>query len=359
MAHKKQTGSQTTHFPFTGPFSAAILCDKGCESAVARELELKFKLESTIKNRIIEFTTTHEQLIHITYLTQGGVRIFAQADFETTTFEGSFKLDVLDITKLADSQELAKKLGGQIFMRTNQPVDLKTPKHKLVHIITEDATYFGFDYWHEPLFKREYKMFNSSTALRATVAFALLMIGGYKRGETLLDPFCGSGTIPIEAALFAQNRSPRFYEKEKLPYAPKDIDALDKLKDAGEIYGYDIQTKAVDSTKKNAKIAGVLKSLDLGRAEIDWIDTKFQDKELDLIVTASPLFVSHDMDKVVKLHQQFFTRIPQLLKKKGRIVILTNDALKLRELVPPDYVIEQTVIWMGQEQLDVLKLTRA
>jgi 23S rRNA G2445 N2-methylase RlmL len=348
-----------TQFPFQTQFTGAILCDKGCELAVSRELALKFKLESQIHNRIVTFTTTHEQMIAITYHSQSAVRAFALCDAQTITFEGTFKVDVLDITRLADSLELARKIGGQIFTRTKQPVDVKKPQHKFIHVITEDATYFGIDYWQEPLFKREYKMFNSSTALRATVAFSLLMLADYKRGETVLDPFCGSGTIPIEAALFSENRSPRYYEKEKLPYKPADSSKLDKLKEpVGAIYGYDIQTKAIDSTKKNAKIAGVLKSLELGRAEIDWIDTKFEDKELDLIVSATPLFVSHDMDKVVKLHQQFFVRIPQLLKKKGRMVLFTNDGFKMRELIPPEFSVTQSVIWMGQEQYDVLKLTR-
>ena len=352
----------TNTIPNDEPVSALVLCDKGCEQFVAAELESKYNIIAKTANRVCMFSATIAQLGYITFTIQGGIRILRLATINDVTFEGSFKVEVLDITKLSDSQKLAIDIGSQIYTRTKQPVDVKAPKHKLLHIITEDATYFGFDLWHDALFKREYKLFNSSTALRASVAFNMLTAGEYNASKTILDPFCGSGTILIEAALFGSNTSAREYQTEKLVLPltenQKDTYAKSKQKPA-PIYGYDIQTKAIDSTKKNAKIAGIGEYLNLGRCEIDNIDMKFKEGFVDCIITAPPLFANHDTHKVHRIYQQFFTRVPKILNENGIIIILTNDFEAAQQHVSPDeFSIEQYPIWMGQEGLYIIKLKR-
>lgn len=56
--------------------------------------------------------------------------------------------------------------------------------------------------------KRGYRRLAGAAPLKETLACAMLLLSYWKDGRTLVDPFCGSGTIPIEAAMIASNRAP-------------------------------------------------------------------------------------------------------------------------------------------------------
>lgn len=115
------------------------------------------------------------------------------------------------------------------------------------------------------LHKRGYKQAMGKAPLRETIAAMTLRACGYKRTEPLLDPMCGSGTYPIEAAEMAGNLMAgreRSFAFEKL--ASYDADAVKKMKDGWftrtppkHFYGYDQNAGAVEAAKANAKRAGV------------------------------------------------------------------------------------------------------
>ena len=74
------------------------------------------------------------------------------------------------------------------------------------------------------LHKRGYRILSSEAPLKETLAAALLLIARWHPGITLLDPFCGSGTIPIEAALIGLNLAPgmnRNFVSENWPMIPR------------------------------------------------------------------------------------------------------------------------------------------
>lgn len=114
----------------------------------------------------------------------------------------------------------------------------------------------------ESLARRGYRINHLSTSLRETIAASLIVLSRWSSDYKLVDPFCGSGTIPIEAALMASNYTPkRTYACEK----------WDIFKDMGEtfnknfsknnidysIYGYDKSYKAIEMAKVNAELANV------------------------------------------------------------------------------------------------------
>ena len=115
------------------------------------------------------------------------------------------------------------------------------------------------------LHKRGYKQAMGKAPLRETIAAMTLRACSYKRTEPLLDPMCGSGTYPIEAAEMAGNlmagRERRFTFEHLKSY---DAEAVQKMKDdwftrtpPSHFYGYDQNAGAVEAAKANAERAGV------------------------------------------------------------------------------------------------------
>ena len=103
--------------------------------------------------------------------------------------------------------------------------------------------------------------------LRETLAAAMVLLSRYRGRDPLCDPFCGSGTIPIEAALIAKNRAPglnRSFSAQKWSWLPAQawMDAADEAQDREfrgdyEIWGGDIDPAAVELARHNAQLADV------------------------------------------------------------------------------------------------------
>lgn len=117
------------------------------------------------------------------------------------------------------------------------------------------------------LHKRGYRPVSNAAPLRETLAAALVTMSRPREGVLTVDPMCGSGTIPIEAAFLCTNTAPglkRSFSGESLPFVSKSIwqpareEAAAKItKWDGGIYGFDIDKDCVELSKQNAKRAGV------------------------------------------------------------------------------------------------------
>jgi len=117
-----------------------------------------------------------------------------------------------------------------------------------------------------PLYKRGYRVAETEAPLRENLAAAMILLSGWKGEVPLIDPFCGSGTIPIEAALLAANIPPG--RKRTFAFMEwKNFDEelfrriLSEIKERSvksPILGFDIEEKAVKASAENAKAAGVL-----------------------------------------------------------------------------------------------------
>ncbi|USF27772.1 Ribosomal RNA large subunit methyltransferase L [Firmicutes bacterium ASF500] len=117
------------------------------------------------------------------------------------------------------------------------------------------------------LHKRGYRAQGVAAPLRETLAAGLVLLSRYKGRDPLCDPFCGSGTIPIEAALIAKNRAPglsrsfpaqRWAWLEKKYWMSAADEAMDKEFDGDyEIWGGDIDPEAMALARHNAQLAEV------------------------------------------------------------------------------------------------------
>jgi putative N6-adenine-specific DNA methylase len=137
--------------------------------------------------------------------------------------------------------------------------------------IVNDECEISIDSSGNLLHRRGYRKEIAKAPLRETIAAAMVLASGWKRGEALLDPMCGSGTIPIEAALLARNIAPglkRDFQFMKWPGF--DSDCWNRLLDSaraatrdfsGALAGSDRDGGAIEAASHNAERAGVAESV--------------------------------------------------------------------------------------------------
>ena len=135
--------------------------------------------------------------------------------------------------------------------------------------LMKDEVTVTIDTTGESLHKRGYRKMTSKAPITETLAAALIMLTPWHADRILVDPFCGSGTFPIEAAMMAANIAPglnrEFISEEWTNLIPKQLwyDVIEEANDMVhtdikvDIQGYDIDADVVKAARENAKRAGV------------------------------------------------------------------------------------------------------
>jgi len=155
-------------------------------------------------------------------------------------------------------------------------IDRTQPDVRVFAFLDEATVTLYVDLSGEPLFKRGWRAEKGEAPLKENMAAGLLALAGWTPDVPLLDPFCGSGTIVIEAATIASGRAPglnRRFAFERLKGF--DSHAWRTLKDAARasvrddaqavLRGSDISTRIVEQAIENARLAGLERWLDDGR----------------------------------------------------------------------------------------------
>ena len=168
--------------------------------------------------------------------------------------------DCQAIIKKAASKRLGEKYGVGWLPETGI-------KFQLHFTILNDKVTLSLDTSGLGLHKRGYRAISNDAPLHETLAAGMIQLTRYRGREFFWDPFCGSGTIPIEAALIAKNRAPglnRRFAAEEYPWVSKDVwskakeEARDKeFTGSYKILGTDNDPQCVSLSFANAKKAGV------------------------------------------------------------------------------------------------------
>ena len=169
--------------------------------------------------------------------------------------------DCQAIIKKAASRRLGEKYGVSWLPETS-PV-----KYQLHFTILNDQVTLSLDTSGQGLHKRGYRAVGNDAPLHETLAAGMIQLTRYRGREFFWDPFCGSGTIPIEAALIAINRAPglnRTFAAQEFPWMPKELwdDVKTEARDKEfhgdyRILGSDSDPKCVSLAMANARKAGV------------------------------------------------------------------------------------------------------
>ncbi|MBI4438992.1 hypothetical protein HY640_03625 [Candidatus Woesearchaeota archaeon] len=273
------------------------------------------------------------------------------------------------------SQDIMLEAAKTIKDKTNRDISLDNPDITFYIYVAESTIYFGVDLAGMDLSKRDYRIFAHPAALKGTIAYCLTRLAEYKRTDTLLDPFTKSGIIPIEAALYATKTPVNHYRKDALafrtlkPLENEDFDSffkkIDREMNTGSktsIYSIDSSMPSITAAQKNAKLAGVVKKITFSRIELEWLDTKFSEGEIDKIVTSPPEESSRLHSRFVeKLYKELFYQAKYALSVKGTMTcILRNPELLKKVAQLNGFTAEhERAVSLGKEQLKAIRLIRS
>jgi len=265
----------------------------GVESVVTRELKhLGFEDTYTDNGRIY-FNGSYEAICKTNLWLRTAERVYVlMGEFEAKSFNDLFEgIKALPweewlpkdaefpvtggcvkatLMSVSDCQSIIKKA---IVERLKKVYKLEIfpedgPKYRIDFNILKDKVTLAIDTCGVGLHKRGYRSLAYAAPIKETLAAAMLLISRWSPGKPLVDPFCGSGTIPIEAAMMAMNMAPgleRDFDSQEWPNIPKEVwyraldEARDMIKPAGEmrIQGYDINPEAISIAHYHARQAGV------------------------------------------------------------------------------------------------------
>ena len=181
----------------------------------------------------------------------------------------------------------------------------------------KDEAVIGLDTSGESLHKRGYRKLTAKAPISETLASALILLTPWKKDRILLDPFCGSGTFPIEAAMMAAGMAPgmkRSFLAEKwtnvIPeklwqQAREEAKELVDLEIETDIQGYDLDAEAVKIARANARLAGVEKLIHFQQRDVRELS---HPKKYGFIIT-NPPYGERIEEK---------SALPQLYQEMGR-----------------------------------------
>ena len=273
-------------------FEFAVPCLFGLEGIAGDELRRLDVENVRVENGRVLFSGDENALARANICLRTGERVLITlADFKATTFEelfqgvyraelerfipkdGAFPVkghclsstlmsvpDCQAIVKKAASKRLGEKYGVTWLPETGA-------KYQLQFSLMNDRCVLYLDTSGQGLHKRGYRAIGNDAPLRETLAAAMVILTRYRGRDFFWDPFCGSGTIPIEAAMIAKNRAPglrRRFAAEQFSWIDQTVwqnargEAMDKeFKGNYRILGSDNDPKCVSLAMANARKAGM------------------------------------------------------------------------------------------------------
>ncbi len=374
-----------------------LITHKGMEGIASLEVkELIGKGSKIIDSAVAFEIASYEDLFKLCYMSQSAIGVYCllyEFDFNDICNDFKKNVDKIDFKEWLgkDTQfrvkcvkkgndngvpapEIEEKLGGMIIGHIQkkygyrQKVSLIGPEIIISFYLAGKKCYAGIDFAGFDLSKRPYKIFLDPSAVKGTIGYALVRLSEYKKNDSLLDCFSGSGIVPIEAALFASKFPVNFFYKEKFIFLKlgkfngfdfssffKKIDrkiSEDKL----NICSIGASMKYVNYAKRNSKIAGIGKKINFSRASIEWLDTKFEKGSISKIVSNLPSLQKNDAGAV---YNEFFYQAEFVLNEKGRMALIGDKGMIKKYSEKYKFRISsQRSIFSGKKEYDVFVLEK-
>ena len=273
-------------------FKIVIPCLFGLESLVAKELKWLGYETLTVEDGKVSFLGDFEAVCRANIWVRCGERILIEVgQFEAVTFDELFEktraihwADWLPkdaafpvkgfclkstLASMRDCQAIIKKAVATSLSESYgiDWLEETGAKYQLQFSVMKDKVSLMIDTSGDGLHKRGYRRIANAAPLKETIAAAMVMLSFWKYEYPLYDLFCGSGTIPIEAAMFKRNIAPgisRNFSAENFAQIPPSLwssarqEARDKMRNTPlQIFASDIDAEIIPTAEQNAKIAGV------------------------------------------------------------------------------------------------------
>ena len=269
-------------------------CHFGLEKTLSFEVKRAGGTDIEVKNGRVDFSGDEVVIAKANITCSVAERVgIVLASFRAQTFEDIFinckKIPIDEIagrdgklhvmsghslnSKLTSIPAVQRTIKKALVIRMQEKYGIRTltetgAVYPIHFLIMKDEMTVTLDTSGDGLHRRGYRAFSNAAPIKETLAAGIADIARVRASDTVIDPFCGSGTILIEAALKASHTAPCLYRSfagEKWDIIPRKIwdDArnaakADIITDCGfTAYGYDIDPDAVSLTMDNAKKAGV------------------------------------------------------------------------------------------------------
>lgn len=276
-------------------YQLVVPCHFGLESVLKKEIiDLGYEI-SLVEDGRITFEGDAEAICRANVFLRSAERVLLQvAKFKAVTFEELFQnvksvpweeyipvdgkfwvtkassiksklfssSDIQSIVKKAMVERMKLKYNVSWFDEDGSEYPIR------VFIIKDEVT-IAIDTTGDSLHKRGYRQHSVIAPISETLAAALILLTPWKKDRILVDPFCGSGTFPIEAAMIGANIAPgmnrsfkaeawtNIIDKKEWYETVTEANDLIDLNVEMDIQGYDIDETAIRGARENAKLAGV------------------------------------------------------------------------------------------------------
>ncbi len=304
-------------------FELIAPCHFGMESVLKREIiDLGYDVTAVEDGRVT-FFGDEEALCRANVFLRTAERILIKiGSFHAETFDEMF-----EATKALPWEDFIPKDGkfwvakvGSVKSKLFSPTDIqKIMKKAMVNrlkdvyhvewfpetgesfpirvFLMKDEVTVGLDSTGDSLHKRGYRKLTAKAPIAENLAAGLIMLTPWHGDRILVDPFCGSGTIPIEAAMMAANMAPgmnRSFTAENWGHIIGKRNWYDTLDEAGElvdldvdvdIQGFDLDPAMVSIARENAKLAGVDKLIHFQQRGVEQLSHA---KKYGFIITNPP-----------------------------------------------------------------------
>ena len=275
-------GREVRELGYEAKVENARVIFQGDERAICRS-NLWLRCADRVLIRVGEFTAlTFEELFEKTKALPWPDWLPENANFPVEGKSVKSKLfsvsDCQAIVKKAIVESMKKKYHRNWFEETGPRYTIEVSLLKDVATLTIDTSGTG-------LHKRGYRKLSTAAPLKETLAAAMIKLSYWNPDRILLDPFCGSGTIPIEAALIGINAAPglhRGFAAENWPNIPQRL--WDEAREEAEdlirrdiklkIRGTDIDNKVMSIARYHAKLAGVSDQISFQQMDVADLRTK-------------------------------------------------------------------------------------
>lgn len=282
----------------------------GLESVVAEEVKALGYTDVQVENGKVTFTAEISAIARTNLWLRTADRVRLKiGEFQATTFDelfektkalpwadwitedGTFPVEGKSVKStlfsVPDCQAIVKKAVVESLKKTYKRdwFEENGPLYKIEVALFKDVATLTIDTSGPGLHKRGYRELIGTAPLKETMAAALIMLSRWKPDRVFMDPFCGSGTIPIEAALIGQNIAPgmnREFVSESWPAIPKsawrearaETHDLARYDQKLEIIGTDVDEEILKIARTNALEAGVDDLIHFQRMDVRDIRTK-------------------------------------------------------------------------------------
>lgn len=297
-------------------FKFIVNTPMGLERVVSDEIK-SLGIETELENGRVYFEGDERTIVetNLKLRTVDRIRIVL-GDFNVTTFDELFEAvkalplsDVLGpnaefpvtgrshkstLFSVPDVQRITKKaivehLKDAFKMTGKLPED--GPRYKIDINILKDRAILTVDTSGDALHKRGYRLAQGDAPIKETLAAAMLKLANYTGDKTLYDPFVGSGTIALEAAMIARNIAPgsnRSFDSESWDIIPEELwtevrtqceNEADYDKEV-KIYATDIEPNMINIAIKNAEEVGLEADIEFGTLDVHELDTLDKNAQL-------------------------------------------------------------------------------